>query len=201
MQRVNAWIGIIRPWWIYGAVALWSVWLFAMGVMGRLGPDPAKVVEHDYGRVALYLLVISLAVTPLRRYVGVNFFKLRRALGVCAALLAVAHVTVWLVLDIQDLGKAIEEAFKRRHLIFGLIAMVIMLPLLLTSNGVSVRALGRKWNQLHKGTYVLIPLAAIHYVLATKTVEFEAATLLGITILLLGLRIRLQKLHKTPRVS
>lgn len=200
MQRLNAWIAVIRPWWIYGAALIWSIAYFMMGVLGRLGPDPAKVIEHQYGRVALYLLIASLMITPLRRHVGINLLKLRRALGVTGGMLVIAHLTVWLVLDIQDIGKAIEETFKRRHLIYGMIAFVLMVPLLVTSNALSLRKMGRRWNQLHRLAYILVPLATIHYVLANKTIEFEAATLLALTILMLLMRVRVQKLRKTDAV-
>lgn len=187
----------IPAWPIYGVVTLWAAWYFYIGAIGQLGPDPAKVIEHQYGRVALYLLIAAMAITPLRRLAQVNLFKYRRALGVCAGGLTLLHVAVWLVLDMQDLGKALEEAVKRRHLIFGLVAAVLMIPLLVTSNKMSVRRMGRTWNQLHKLAYAILPLAAIHYLLANKTIETEAALLFGIGILWLILRIDYQKFRKT----
>lgn len=185
---------------IYICVLGWAAWYFYTGATGGLGPDPAKVIEHQYGRVALYLLLGALAITPMRRYIGINLFKYRRAMGVSAGLLTLFHVAVWLVLDMQDIGKAIEEALKRRHLIFGLVAALLMMPLLLTSNHMSVRRLGRIWNHLHKLAYAILPLAAIHYLLANKTIETEAALLLGIAILWLVLRADFHKLRK-PQVK
>lgn len=189
IERLNGLLRRIPAWSLYLGMTLWALGFFLYGAMGNLGPDPARVIEHQYGQVALYLLVIGLAITPLRRLVGINALKFRRALGIMAAILVIGHFSVWLLLDVQSLEKALAELVKRRHLIFGIIAVILILPLLATSNNLAVRKMRDGWRKLHSLTYIIVPLAATHYILSTKTIEPAAAILMGVTVALLGLRL------------
>jgi hypothetical protein len=72
----------VPPWTLYIVGAAWAAWLFWLGLTGGLGAEPITELEHRYGELAINLLVAGLAVTPLRRYLGVNLMPFRRAIGV-----------------------------------------------------------------------------------------------------------------------
>ena len=83
--------------------------------------------------------MLGLLVTPLRKWTGVNLLKFRRAIGVSAFFLVLAHFSVWAVLDVQSLERVWTEIVKRPYVTVGMASFVLMIPLALTSNNLSVR--------------------------------------------------------------
>ena len=81
-DRINTAARKVPAWLVYLLLALPLPYLFYLGLTGGLGREPIKALEHEYGELALKLLILSLAITPLRRYLGVNLIKFRRAIGV-----------------------------------------------------------------------------------------------------------------------
>lgn len=188
MDQVNAALRRVPPWLIYVAAAAWVGWMFWLGVTGGLGVEPIEALEHVYGEKALQLVVLGLAVTPLRRFAGLNLMKFRRAIGVTAFFLVLAHFLVWAVLDVQTLGRVWEDIVKRPYITVGMAALLLLLPLAATSNNWAVRKLGPKWRQLHKLTYPMAVLAAVHYVWLAKGFQIEPLVYLGLIAGLLALR-------------
>ena len=187
MRRLPAW-----PIYLLGA--LYPIWVFWLGVTGGLGVDPVKALEHAMGEAALQLLVVGLAITPLRKYVGLNLLKFRRAIGVLTFFYVTAHLLVWLVLDVQILSQVWGDILKRPYITIGMVAFLMMIPLAVTSNGYSVRRLGPRWRSLHKVTYVVALLGGLHFVMLVKGFQFEPLIYLAVIILLLALRLpRLRK--------
>lgn len=182
MRRLPAW-----P--IYPLGALYPIWLFWLGLTGGLGVDPVKALEHSMGEAALQLLVAGLAITPLRKYVGLNLLKFRRAIGVLTFFYVLAHLLVWLVLDVQILSQVWGDILKRPYITIGMGAFLMMIPLALTSNGYSVRRLGPRWRRLHKLTYVVALLGGLHFVMLVKGFQFEPLIYLAVIIFLLALRL------------
>ena len=101
-RRLPAW-----PIYIVGLIP--AGWLFYLGATNQLGPEPVKVLEHEYGLIALQLLVAGLAIPPLRIYAGLNPLKFRRAVGVLSLLSVAFNFLVWLVLDVLILTRAIKD--------------------------------------------------------------------------------------------
>ncbi len=189
MERVNQTLRRIPVWSIYLLGLLPLPWLFYLGLTGDLGPEPVKALEHEYGELALKLLVLVLAVTPLRRFLGLNLMKFRRALGVLCFAYVVAHLLVWLVLDVQIPSQILADIVKRPYITVGMVAFLLMLPLAATSNTVSVRRLGSGWRKLHRLTYPVAVLGAVHYVLLVKGFQIEPLVYLAMILLLLVLRL------------
>jgi len=108
---------------------------FWLALQNRLGADPVKALEHEYGLLALQLLIAALAVTPLRELTRVNLLRFRRWLGLMAYYYVLMHVTVWLVLDRQlAWPQVVEDLTKRPYIIVGMAAAILLTPLALTSS-------------------------------------------------------------------
>ncbi|TMV10464.1 protein-methionine-sulfoxide reductase heme-binding subunit MsrQ [Arenibacterium halophilum] len=190
MDRINSALRRVPPWLIYVVAAAWAAWMFWRGVTGDLGADPVKALEHTYGERALQLVVLGLAITPLRRFAGLNLIRFRRAIGVTTFFLVLAHFTVWAVLDVQSLARVWADIVKRPYITVGMAALALLIPLAVTSNNWSVRRLGPKWRKLHKLTYPMAVLAAVHYVWLAKGFQIEPLVYLALIVGLLALRVK-----------
>jgi len=194
-QAINTALRRVPPLAIYiGGVVplLWLVWLL---MNGSLGIDPVKRIEHQLGEWGLQLLVAGLAITPLRRFTGVNLIRYRRAIGLLAFFYIALHLTTWLVLDIQLRWAEIwADILKRPYITAGFVGFVAMIPLAATSNNRSVRRLGAKtWQNLHRLTYVAVLAGAIHYIWLVKAWPPEPIIYLILVILLLSTRLITQR--------
>jgi sulfoxide reductase heme-binding subunit YedZ len=159
---------------IYVLGAVWASWLFYKGLTGQLGVEPINTLERHYGELALQLLVAGLAITPLRKYFGINLLKFRRALGVTAFFFVLAHFLVFAVLDVQSLARVWTEVVKRPYVTVGMAAFVMLIPLAITSNNRAVRKLGAlRWRKLHWLSYPVALLAALHYIWLVKGFQIE----------------------------
>lgn len=191
----------VPAWSIYILSAGWAGWVFFLGATGGLGVEPIEALEHEYGAMALNLLVAGLAITPLRRYAGINLLKFRRAMGVSAFFLVLAHVLVWAVLDVQSLDRIWADIVKRPYVTVGMAGFLLLLPLALTSNNRAVRRLGSKWRKLHKLTYPAVVLGAVHFLWLVKGFQWEPLIYLVVILALLATRLRLPILSKRASAS
>ena len=155
--------------------------------------DPVEFITHGSGDWALYLLCVTLAVTPLRRFTGWNWLvRLRRMLGLYTFFYASLHFLAFLWFDhFFDLAAMWRDVLKRPFITVGFIAFVLLVPLAATSTQAMIRRLGRNWARLHKLIYAIAPLAILHYwwMKAGKH-NFEQPIVWGCVVaLLLGLRV------------
>lgn len=192
-DRINAAARRIPTWVVYILYILPAPYFFYLALTGGLGPDPVKPLEHEYGEIALQLLIIGLCITPLRQFLGINLIKFRRTFGVLAFTYVTLHLLVWAVLDVQTAGRVIEDIIKRPYITIGMAGFALLLPLALTSNNWSVRKLGPKWRQLHKLTYVAVILGGVHYIWLVKGIQLEPLIYMAVILGLLGLRLRQRK--------
>lgn len=193
IDRLNILLRKLPSWPLYIIAAIYPAWLFWQALNGGLGADPVKVMEHQMGERALQLLILGLAVTPLRKHVGLNLMKFRRAIGVIAFFYVAAHLLVWLVLDVQRLDLIWADIVKRPYITVGMAGFILLLPLAITSNNWSVRKLGKRWRKLHKLTYGACLLGGLHFVMLAKGFQIEPLLYLGAVVLLLALRVKLPK--------
>lgn len=190
-DRLNAALRPVPAWPIYIVAALPPAWLLWRGVQGQLGADPVKAIEHQMGLWALQLLIAGLAITPLRRFLGLNLLRYRRAIGVTAFVYVVLHLLAWLVLDMGLLwGQALQDIVKRPYITVGMASLLLLTPLALTSNDWSVRRLGgMRWRRLHRLVYPAVVLGAVHYLWLVKSWPPEPIVYLTIVLALLALRL------------
>ncbi len=153
-----------------------AVWTFHLAVADQLGADPLKVLERSLGLWSLRFIVLSLAITPLRKLASINLLRYRRALGLLAFIYALLHLTVYLWLDQGlDLTAIVKDIIKRPYITVGMLAFLILVPLAATSNAFSIKRLGAGWQKLHRWVYLAAAAAALHFVMLVKSITLEPA--------------------------
>ncbi len=192
-QLINTAIRRISVWPIYVLSFGYFLWYFWRGLTGSLGAEPIKALEHALGEAALYMLVAGIAVTPVRKYLGVNLIKYRRAVGLSCFFFVVMHLLVWLVLDVQALDQIWKDILKRPYITVGMVGFVTMIPLAVTSNNWSARKLGSGWRQLHRLTYAAALLGGIHYVMLVRGWQIKPMIFLAVIVALLVVRVKWRK--------
>lgn len=178
----------VPAWLIYLGVVGYAGWLLWLGIDNRLGAEPVKALEHALGEAALYLLVIGLAITPLRERLGLNLLKFRRAIGLACFFFVTLHLLTWAVLDVQGLDRVWADIVKRPYITVGMAAFALLIPLAVTSNILSVRALGPRWRKLHRLVYPAAVLGGVHYALLVKGFQLRPLIFLMVILALLALR-------------
>jgi len=168
-------------------------WLLcgAFGWLGAsLGADPVKKLEHECGKWALNFLLLTLAITPVRQLAGLTHLpRLRRMLGLFAFCYAVLHFTVYLTLDLElNFSTLFADIAKRPYITIGFAALLLLIPLALTSTNRMMRRLGRRWQKLHRLIYVIAILAVWHFYWQVKRDIREPLIYAGILAILLGYR-------------
>ena len=145
-------------------VGLWDFW------QGGLGANPILEITHRSGKTALTLLLLSLAITPLRQLLKWNQAnKLRRPLGLYAAFYAGIHFTIYVVLDYGFQWKALlDNSLTNNFILLGVAAGIVLLLLSITSLNYFLKRMGKRWKQLHRLVYAVGILAALHFILAVK---------------------------------
>lgn len=184
------------------------IWL---GFADQLSANPIEFITRSTGDWTLYMLCLTLAVTPVRRLLQWPWLiRLRRMLGLFCFFYAVLHFTTFLWFDhFFDLGEMWRDVLRRPFIAVGFTAFVLLIPLAATSSNAMVRRLGgKRWQWLHRLIYLIAPLGILHFwwMKAGKNDFAEPLLLGGIVVILLGLRLywrlmqnRAQPLRTTPR--
>lgn len=188
-QTINGWTRKVPAWPLYILAVIPPALLFYKGVVGTLGIDPVKEMEHQIGLYGLQVLIATMCVTPLRRFTGLNLIKYRRALGLITFFYITCHLSVWLFLDVQIWSQIWADIVKRPYITIGMGAFVLMIPLAVTSNNWSIRKLRKNWTKLHKLIYPAVLLGGIHFLLLRKGIQLEPLIYLTIIVVLLVLRL------------
>jgi methionine sulfoxide reductase heme-binding subunit len=184
----DAWL---KPGLLIGAVVpLASIGLRA--VTGTLNANPIAEVENELGLAALIFLIASLACTPARRVFGWTWPpRIRRELGLLAFAYAVLHVSVYVFLDQSlDTQAIFDDVVKRPFITAGFGAVVLLVPLAITSRKSSIRQLGFvRWQRLHQLAYVAGVLAVVHFIWRVKVDASQPLTYAAALGLLLFVRV------------
>ncbi len=160
-------------------------------ITGGLGANPVEEILDHFGNWGLRFMMVALAVTPLRRWTGINQLSMfRRMLGLFAFFYVFMHFLVWLVLDKQVNWSAIVEDIGLRPFItIGFAATVLLLAMAATSTNGMRRSLGKRWQQLHNSVYVVGILGVWHYWWQVKQDIREPLVYAVILTALLGYRL------------
>ena len=161
------------------------------GFAGRLGANPIEVITHTTGLWTLRFLLITLAVTPARRLTGFGWLiRLRRMLGLFAFFYAALHLFTFLWLDQFFLwGEILRDIYKRPFITAGMGALLLMLPLALTSTNGMMRRLGSRWKRLHRLVYAVVLLGVLHFFWLVKADLQRPLFYAALAGLLLGYRL------------
>lgn len=160
-------------------------------ITGTLGANPIEAIQDRFGTWAIRFIMITLAVTPLRRLTGWNWLvRFRRMLGLFAFFYVLMHFLNWLILDQGLLLSAIaEDLVERPFITLGFAALVLQTALAVTSTDGMRRRMGRRWQKLHYSMYAVGVLGVWHYWWQVKKDVSDAQIYAVILIALLGLRI------------
>jgi sulfoxide reductase heme-binding subunit YedZ len=186
LDTINRGLRRIPTWVIY----VLGVIPFLIVVIPGLGAtDPVRAIEWGLGLWAVRLLIAALFITPLR-WVGLNLLRFRRQLGLVAFAYVVLHFAAWLTIDMGLRWSQIPDLYKRWYILIGMSALVLLIPLAITSNNASIRRMGAKnWNRLHKLAYVATGLAMVHFLMVGKVYTTEVLIYAGLLIALLAVRL------------
>ena len=171
--------------------ALPALILTAEFLQGGLGANPIEDITHLTGRWGLRLILLSLAITPARRFFGWRkIAPLRRTLGLAGFSYACLHLLTWCVLDLGlDLGAIREDLTERPYVMAGMGAFTLLLTLAATSTRSSMRRLGKRWVRLHQAVYVAAMLAVVHHFWLIKA-DYRPAIIHAVVLAsLLGARL------------
>ena len=190
IDPINRFARKVPTWLVYLLYSLPIPILFYLAATGAMGVEPINALEREMGEITLQLLILGLAITPARRYLGLNLLKFRRAIGVMAFVYVVVHLGIWVVLDMNlRWGQMWGDIWKRPYITIGMVAFVAMIPLAVTSNNLSLRKMGAaSWRKLHKLVYPIAVLGAVHYIMVQKVWEVEPLVYLAVILGLIGLR-------------
>ncbi|MGB5486211.1 MAG: protein-methionine-sulfoxide reductase heme-binding subunit MsrQ [Lysobacterales bacterium] len=156
-----------------------------------LGANPIEELLHELGRWGLKFLLLTLTVTPVRRWTGWNWLiGFRRMLGLFAFFYIVLHFTVYAVLDQGlDMAAIIEDVLKRPYITLGMAGLLMLIPLAVTSTKGMMRRLGKRWQKLHRLVYVIAVVAVWHFYWQVKLDTLDPVVYALILAGLLGVRV------------
>ena len=189
---------LLRPGFAWLKAGVFLVALIPLGVIaaaassGDLGANPVETLLHHFGDWTLRLMLVTLAVTPVRRLSGWNqAVRLRRMLGLFAFFYAVLHLATYVVLDRSLLlEEVIDDLTERPYIMVGFSAFVLLVPLAATSTNAMVRRLGgRRWRLLHRIVYAAAIGGVVHYWWLVKADVREPLVYAAVLAILLGLRL------------
>ena len=189
---------LLRPGFAWLKAAVFLAALVPLGMIaadassGDLGANPVETILHHFGDWALRLMLVTLAVTPVRRLTGWNqAVRLRRMLGLFAFFYAVLHLATYVVLDRSLLlEEVIEDLTDRPYIMVGFTAFILLVPLAATSTNAMVRRLGgRRWRRLHRIVYIAAAGGVIHFWWLVKADVREPLVYAAVLALLLVLRL------------
>lgn len=164
-------------------------WLIYKAFFLSLGANPIEKIMRYTGDWTLRLLLITLAMTPLRIVFKIQWTKYRRMLGLFTFFYVCLHFLNWLVLDqFFDVNDMIKDIIKRPYITVGFSAFVLLIPLAITSTNKMIKRLGKNWKRLHQLVYVIAVLGVVHYLWLVKADNREPLVYGLILVLLLAVR-------------
>lgn len=157
----------------------------------NLGVDPERYVLDVFGKTTLNMLLITLAVSPVRQLTGWgNLLRLRRMLGLFAFCYALLHFSTYVgVYENLSWSTIWQDILKRPYITIGVAALLMLVPLAITSTNKMMRRLGRRWQQLHRLIYLIVCLGVVHYWKMIKLAGREVLIYAGIVAVLLAWRV------------
>ena len=183
-------IGVLAGMALPVPLIAWQCWIIWDGFYRNLGLFPHPTIVFYSGSVALWLLLLTLAVTPFRRMLGWNrLIGVRRLLGVGAFAYAAGHTLSYLFLRNFEFAVITNEVASRATLDIALVTAIALLALAATSSDAAIRRLGGNWRRLHLLAYPATGGAIVHYLLSPGSVGGEPFVMAGLFGWLMGWRL------------
>jgi sulfoxide reductase heme-binding subunit YedZ len=161
-------------------------------ITDQLGPEPVKEITHHTGKWTLYFIVITLAMTPLQKITKLNFWiRYRRMFGLFIFFYASIHLMTYVGLDYRfDLISIGSDIIKKKYILIGFSAWLLLVPLAITSNKRMMKILKDKWKKLHRLIYLISLFGVIHYLWLVKRDLTEPLIFLVVILFLLTFRFK-----------
>lgn len=172
--------------------ALLPILFLVFGVAeNSLGADPAKHIMHKTGEWTLRFLLLTLCISPLKRLLNwPQLLRLRRMIGLYSFFYAVMHFTSYYALYLFfDFSNVIEDVVERPFITVGFLALLMLLPLTITSTKNWQRRLGKRWQKLHQLIYPIAVLGIVHFIWLVKSDLNEPLIYVFLLSLLFGVRL------------
>lgn len=177
-----------------------AIWLLALLPLARLvwlgfhddlGANPVEFVERSTGTWALVILLVTLAMTPIRLLTGVVWqVQLRRLLGLFMFFYACLHIITYVWLDFAFIwDDIVKDVGKHPRILVGFAAFILTIPLAATSNNAAMKRLKSNWKTLHKSVYLVAIFAVVHFLWLVKKDATEPLYYAVVLALLLGIRL------------
>ncbi len=170
----------------------------------HLGANPVNFAILTTGMLTLTFLMLTLAVTPLRKITGLNWIIFsRRTLGLCAFFYGCSHFLLFFLLDRSgSVSSTLSEMVKRKYLIVGSAGLLLMVPLAITSTDAMIKRLGgKRWRALHRLAYVVAIAGVIHYYMQVKADVRRPLEFAALLLVLLAYRLLVYWETSKPRVK
>jgi sulfoxide reductase heme-binding subunit YedZ len=180
--KIGVWALCLTPL----ALLLWRAWT------DELGANPISFITNWLGDWTFRILLVALALTPLRIVTGMAWqMSLRRLLGLFAFFYASLHFSVWIFLDhFFNWGQMAADIVKRPYITVGMLALTSLVPLAATSTTGMIRRLGpTNWKRLHRLVYIVAICAALHFLWLAKVGRTDQYIYVALVALLLGVRV------------
>ena len=158
----------------------------------QLGANPQNFLILTTGMMTLIFLMLTMAVTPLRKITGWNWLiQFRRMLGLYAFFYGCLHFLCFFSLDRGfSVSSTLTEMLKRKYLIVGSTALIVMIPLAITSTNAMIKRMGgKRWRALHRLAYVAAIAGVIHYYMQVKADVRQPLAFAAVLAILLGYRL------------
>ena len=184
------WLKLLKP--VVFICALMPLFFLVAGAINNtLGANPTEAMTRTTGDWALYFLLMTLAVTPLRQLLGQGWLiRYRRMLGLFVFFYACVHFLTYVWFDqFFNVSEIVSDIIKRPFITVGFLCLLLLLPLALTSSNKMVRRLKKNWKRLHQLVYVISLLAVLHYFMMTRADYLQPIIVLCILLLLLAYRL------------
>ena len=172
-----------------------SAWRASSVASASTIPKSVEIFAKGTGSWALYFLLLTLLVTPLRRLLGLGWLlRLRRPLGLLSFAYACLHMAAWLsqqgIGAVAGLGdRMLRDVAKRPYIVLGALAYLGLVPLAVTSTQGMIRRLGRRWVTLHRGVYGCAFLSVVHFTWQAKEGSWRALLCAALWLVLMALRL------------
>lgn len=164
--------------------------LFYYGVSDQLGADPVKTLIHNSGLAAVVILLTTLSLSPIAKYLPCgDLMKFRRLLGLYVFFTALFHLLIYTFFDLQlNIRLLLDELIRRPYITIGMVTLLILFVLSITSFDYVKRKMGRKWQSLHNYVYLALCLALLHFSWSEKTLLQSSIYYWAIGLFLLSFR-------------
>ena len=181
---------IVKP-LVFVAALIPFTWLVFRVLTGRVSANPVEDMTLTTGIWALRFLLVTLAITPIRRVTGWHrIIQYRRMFGLFTFFYASVHLLIYIVFDqAMDFRFILPDIVKRPYITAGMTAFLLMVPLAITSTKGWIRRLGRRWQVLHRLVYFAAFAACLHFIWKVKVVIGEPVYYASIFTVLLGFRL------------